>query len=41
MCMLAEFGGLWKRSKTACHFEATFEEAITELELSGLAKNER
>ncbi len=41
MRVLAEFDGLWKGSKTAHQFEATFEEAITELELSGLAKNER
>ncbi len=41
MRVLAEFDGFWKGSKTAHQFEATFEEAITELELTGLAKNER
>ncbi len=38
---LAEFDKLWKGSKTAHQFETTFEEATTELELSGLTKNER
>ena len=41
MRVLGEWDGLWKGNKTALQFEAAFEESITELELAGLAKNER
>ena len=39
--VLGEFDALWKGNKTAHQFEAAFEEALAELELVGLAKNER
>eukprot|EP00969_Alexandrium_andersonii_P070937 3132494-Alexandrium_andersonii.AAC.1 len=39
--VLAEYEALWKGNKTAHQFEALFEEAITELELVGLGKNDR
>ena len=41
MRVLGEFEALWKGNKTAHQFEAAFEEALTELELAGLAKAER
>jgi hypothetical protein len=41
MRVLGEWDALWKGQKTALQFEALFEEAVTELELAGLAKNER
>ena len=41
MRVLGEFDALWKGQKTAHQFEAAFEEALTELELAGLAKNDR
>eukprot|EP00969_Alexandrium_andersonii_P015955 698338-Alexandrium_andersonii.AAC.1 len=41
MRVLTESEALWKGNKTAHRFEAQFEEAITELELAGLRKNDR
>jgi hypothetical protein len=41
MRVLGEWDGLWKGNRSALQFEAVFEETITELELAGLAKNER
>eukprot|EP00973_Karenia_brevis_P063124 8776175-Karenia_brevis.AAC.1 len=41
MRVLTEYEALWKGNKTAHQFEAQFEEAITELELAGLGKNDR
>eukprot|EP00969_Alexandrium_andersonii_P073186 3228965-Alexandrium_andersonii.AAC.1 len=41
MRALAEHEALWKGNTTARRFEALFEEAITELELVGLGKNDR
>eukprot|EP00969_Alexandrium_andersonii_P184432 8148014-Alexandrium_andersonii.AAC.1 len=41
MRVLAEYEALWKGNKTARRFEALFEEAITELELVGLGRNDR
>ena len=38
---LSEWDGLWKGQKSAHQFEVVFEEAVTELELAGLGKNER
>eukprot|EP00969_Alexandrium_andersonii_P246080 10874157-Alexandrium_andersonii.AAC.1 len=40
MRVLAEYEALWKGTRTAHQFEAQFEEAITELELAGLGKND-
>ena len=39
--MTSEWDGLWKGSLSGHQFEALFEEAITELELAGLGKNQR
>eukprot|EP00969_Alexandrium_andersonii_P361397 15457457-Alexandrium_andersonii.AAC.1 len=41
MRVLTEYEALWKGTKTAHQFEAQLEEAITELELAGLGKNDR
>eukprot|EP00969_Alexandrium_andersonii_P038078 1669202-Alexandrium_andersonii.AAC.1 len=41
MRALAEYEAPWKGNKTAHQFEALLEEAITELELTGLGKNDR
>ncbi len=41
MRVLGEWDSLWKGNRSALQFEAVFEESVTELELSGLAKNER
>ena len=37
--MKGEWDQLWKGQKTGLEFEASFEEAITELELAGLGKS--
>ena len=41
MRVMAEWEALWKGSYSALHFEAVFEEAVAELELAGLGKNQR
>ena len=41
MRLTTEWDGLWKGNLSGHQFEALFEEAITELELAGLAKNQR
>ena len=41
MRVLGEWDNLWKGNRSALQFEAVFEEAVTELELAGLAKIER
>ena len=41
MRVLGEWDTLWKGNRSALQFEAVFEESVTELELAGLAKNER
>eukprot|EP00969_Alexandrium_andersonii_P226521 10003220-Alexandrium_andersonii.AAC.1 len=41
MRVLAEYDALWKGNKAAHQFEALFEEAITEVGLVGLGKNDR
>jgi hypothetical protein len=41
MRVLGEWDLLWKGNRSALQFEAVFEESVTELELAGLAKNER
>ncbi len=41
MRVRGESDNLWKARKTTHQFEAVFEEAVTELELAGLAKNEK
>ena len=41
MRLTNEWDALWKGATTAHQFEAVFEEATTELELAGLAKNQR
>ena len=39
MRVKGEWDQLWKGQKTGLEFEASFEEAITELELAGLGKS--
>ena len=41
MRLTNEWDTLWKGSSSGHQFEALFEEAVTELELAGLAKNQR
>ena len=41
MRVSAEWDALWKGNKTAHQFDALFEEAVTELELVGMGKNQR
>merc|ERR1712194_453714 len=38
---MAEWEALWQGSYSALQFEAVFEEAVAELELAGLGKNQR